>query len=327
MEKRKTYVGIGAALGMLLLILDSRTALEGARTGLDLCIRTVVPSLFPFFLLSILLTGSLLGSGLPWLRPIAKLCRMPKGAESILVSAFLGGYPVGAQAVASAYHCGQITKEDAERMLSFCSNAGPAFLFGMVGSMFPDGRTAWLLWGIHIAAALLTAVMFPGGSHSTVKVETHNTVSISCALTSAIQVMSRVCGWVILFRVVIAFLERWILWILPMEARVALTGILELSNGCCDLWKIPDVNTRFLVCSAILAFGGLCVTMQTMSVTGGLSMRSYYLGKLLQTALVLLMSGAILYGIWLPCCVGLAVLAAILRKMQNRGSIPAAVGV
>ena len=39
-----------AALGMLVLILDSKTALAGAREGIDLCIRTVIPSLFPFFL-------------------------------------------------------------------------------------------------------------------------------------------------------------------------------------------------------------------------------------------------------------------------------------
>lgn len=327
MEKRKAYVGIGAAMGMIVLILDSRTALEGARTGLDLCIRTVIPSLFSFFLLSILLTGSLLGSSLPWLRPIGRLCRMPKGAESILISAFLGGYPVGAQAVAAAYHSGQLSKTDAERLLSFCSNAGPAFLFGMVGSMFPEKWTAWLLWGIHIASAVLTAILFPGGSQTPVKMDSQNTVNLSAALTSAIRVMGTVCGWVVLFRVVIAFLERWVLWLLPMEVRVGVTGLLELSNGCCDLWKIPNMNIRFLICSGILSFGGLCVTMQTMSVTGGLSMKPYFIGKLMQTVFSLLLSGAALYGFWLPCCAALAVLAAILRKMQNRGSIPAAVGV
>lgn len=327
MEKRKAYVGCFAALGMIVLILDSKTALDGARTGIDLCIRTVIPSLFPFFVLSTLLTGSLLGCSLPWLRPVGRLCRIPKGAESILISAFLGGYPVGAQAVAAAYHAGHLKKTDAERMLGFCSNAGPAFLFGMVGSMFQKRWTAWLLWGIHIVSAVLTAVMIPGTAASRVDLEAKDTPELTSALTTAIGVMARVCGWVVLFRVVIAFLERWILWLLPMEARVAVIGILELSNGCCDLWKIPSADIRFLLSSAMLAFGGLCVIMQTISVSGGLSMKYYYAGKLLQTAFSLLLSGAILYGVWLPCCAMLALLAAILRKMQNRGSIPRLVGV
>ena len=41
------------SLGMLALILDGRTAIEGARQGIGLCLRTVIPSLFPFFVLSI----------------------------------------------------------------------------------------------------------------------------------------------------------------------------------------------------------------------------------------------------------------------------------
>jgi hypothetical protein len=34
----------------------------------------------------------------------------------------------------------------------------------------------------------------------------------------------------------------------------------------------------------MLAFGGICVTMQTISVTAGLSLKQYFLGKAIQTA-------------------------------------------
>ena len=54
MERKKTGLqGAMAGVGLLILILDSSLALEGARTGMDLCIRTVIPSLFPFFVLSV----------------------------------------------------------------------------------------------------------------------------------------------------------------------------------------------------------------------------------------------------------------------------------
>ena len=78
---------------MLALILDGRTAIDGARQGIELCLRTVIPSLFPFFVLSILLTSSLLGGSLAVLRPLGRLFGMPDGAESLLIPAFLGGYP------------------------------------------------------------------------------------------------------------------------------------------------------------------------------------------------------------------------------------------
>ena len=68
---------------MLALILDGRTAIDGARQGIELCLRTVIPSLFPFFVLSILLTSSLLGSSLIVLRPLGRLFGMPEGAEPL----------------------------------------------------------------------------------------------------------------------------------------------------------------------------------------------------------------------------------------------------
>ena len=52
MKSRKLLVGTVAAIVMLILILDGRCALYGAAEGLELCIRTVIPSLFPFFFFS-----------------------------------------------------------------------------------------------------------------------------------------------------------------------------------------------------------------------------------------------------------------------------------
>lgn len=325
--KKQLWSGIGEFIGMLILILDGKTALQGAQQGIELCLRTVIPSLFPFFLLSILLTSSFLGSSLPVLRPLANLCGMPNGAESILVSGFLGGYPVGAQSIAAAYHSGQLDRKDAERMLAFCNNAGPAFLFGMVASMFPKPWIAWALWGIHIASAILVSLLIPGNTAKSASLSLSKQTSLPEALHSSITVMATVCGWVLLFRVVIAFLNRWVLWLLPTTVHVAITGLLELSNGCCELASISDTSLRFILCSAMLALGGICVTMQTMSVTYGLSLRYYFIGKLLQMIFSFVISAAVILGIWLPCCIILLFFSVFLRKAQKRSSIPKAIGV
>lgn len=326
MRKQQLWTGIGASVGILILILDGRTALEGAQAGIDLCLRTVIPSLFPFFLLSILLTSSFMGMTLSVLRPVAKLFSIPEGAESLLVCAFLGGYPVGAQSISDGYHAGQLKKEDAQRMLAYCNNAGPAFLFGMVGAQFAEKWMAWALWGIHILSALLVSMVF-SGNPGRVKMGERKPVSLSGAMVSALRIMAQVCGWVILFRVIMAFLNRWVLWILPVEVQVTLTGLLELSNGCCVLASIEDTSLRFLICSGILAFGGLCVTMQTVSVTKGLRLKYYLLGKGLQTLLSLLLSAALLWPVWiLPAALTIFFLL-ILQKMRKNSSNPLYVGV
>lgn len=327
MHRKQLLTGIFSAVGMMILILDGQTALEGARTGIELCIKTVIPSLFPFFLLSILLTNALTGVSLSFLVPLGKLCGIPKGAEPILIAGFLGGYPVGAQSVAASWRAGQLHRKDAERMLSFCSNAGPAFLFGMVSSLFSSLWIPWLLWAIHIVSAILVSLIIPADSRHTVQTPNSTDISLSMALRSAIQVMATVCGWVTLFRVIVTFLNRWVLWLLPAAAQVAVIGILELSNGCCELISVSEPGLRFILCSGMLACGGLCVTMQTRSVTTGLSMKYYYCGKLLQTMFSLFLCCAVVFHLWLPCAAVLLLFVVMLRKRQKRSSIPAAVGV
>jgi hypothetical protein len=55
--------------------------------------------------------------------------------------------------------------------------------------------------------------------------------------------------------------------------------------------EIQQEGLRFLLCSLFLSFGGLCVTMQTISVTEGLSIRGYLQGKAIQTAFSLCFAG------------------------------------
>ncbi len=146
MQNHSLRTGLCAAAAMLILIVDGRTALTGAKEGLDLALTTVIPSLFPFFFLSALLTGSMVGRTSRWLQPLGRLFGLTCGTEALLIPAFLGGYPAGAQSVAAAAASGRITRKDTSRLLSFCNNAGPSFLFGMAGTMFSDPAAPWILW-------------------------------------------------------------------------------------------------------------------------------------------------------------------------------------
>lgn len=331
--KRKIRSGILASVGLLILILDTKTALAGASEGLQLCIRTIIPSLLPFFVLSILLTSMLTGKHITFLRPLGRLCGIANGAESLLLVGMLGGYPAGAQCVAQAYHSGTLSKQQAQRMIAFCNLAGPAFLFGIVAGKFSNGSTPWLLWAIHIVSALFVATLLPGKSKNQAALWQSKPLSLSDALQQSLRIMASVCGWIILFRIIVAFLNRWFLWLLPVPMQVILTGVLELSNGCCALDRISNEDLRFVVCSGMLAFGGACVTMQTTSVAKGLPQRTYRIGKLLQVLISVLLSALLkerahipmLFWIISPVCIALIV--KILHKKQKNSSISRLVGV
>ncbi len=286
---KKTLSTILMLLGLICLILDSKTALVGAADGVGLCLWTMIPSLLPFFFLSNLLCAAVFGSTTGLLRPLEQLCRIPRGSAPLVLTGLLAGYPVGAQQVATAFERGQLNKKDAQRMLSFCSNAGPAFLFGILGSKFEDPAAVWLLWLVHILSALMAAVVLPGGSCSSVQLQSGK-ITAAQAAERSVKSMAKVCTWVILMRVVLAFLQRWVLWLVPWEVQISIIGFLELANGCCLLSGIANPGLRLMMASVFLAAGGLCVTLQTMSVVGGLGMGIYLKGKLLQSAISLTLS-------------------------------------
>lgn len=291
MKWRKVWTSSIAAIAMLVLILDAKTAFRGAADGISLCLNTVIPSLFPFLFLSVILNGALLGTQLPILAPLGRVLGVPKGAEQLLLVGVLGGYPVGAQCISDAYRNHRLSKQDAKRMLGFCSNAGPAFIFGMGSSIFHQGKILWGLWAIHILSAIFVGLVLPGKSNVHTHPHTETQSSLSRVLDRSVRTMAKVCGWIILFRVLIAFLDRWLLWAAQPELQVLLSGVLELSNGCCMLPSVSSQATKFILCSALLAFGGLCVMMQTFSVTSNTGMGLYFPGKVMQCGISVFLSG------------------------------------
>ena len=287
---KHVFTAIACGICMLTVILDTKTALNGAKEGIELCIYTLIPSLFPLFVLSIPVNNILTGIRIPFMTPVCRLCGIPEGGESLFLLGILGGYPVGAQAITQACEAGQLAPETARRLLGFCSNAGPAFLFGIAGSLFTSSYIPWLLWMIHIVSSLAVGAILPGKENISCTLEKRKALSIPQVLEKSIRTMASVCGWVILFKVLLAFCERWFLWLLPKNLQAIFYGILELSNGCISLHSIASESDRFILCAAFLGFGGLCVAMQTVSVTASVGTGMYFPGKAMQCILSIVLA-------------------------------------
>ena len=278
------------SLGMILLIFDGKTAVSGVKDGLELCFQTLIPSLFPFFVLSSLVTGALSGVSVAPLRWISRLCRMPDGAESLLLVGILGGYPVGAGNIATEYRSHRLSLIDARRLSIFCNNAGPSFLFGILGPLFPNAGWTWALWIVQISAAVLNGILLPNGSTNTVSSQDSRCVSFSEALNRGVKSIGLVCGWVIIFRLILTYLDRWILVLLPDSCRVIAIGLLELSNGCVALSCIENALLRFVLAGIMLSLGGVCVWMQTQAVFPEIHLADYIAGRFLHCLICVTLS-------------------------------------
>lgn len=274
-------------IALLVLILDPTTTQQGAADGISLCIRTVIPALFPFLVLSSILTNALQGNQSRILHIIGKILRIPDGYESIWLIGLLGGYPIGAKCIADAVSQDGLSHLDAERMLRFCSNAGPAFIFGLGIHLFGDLRYAFLVWGIHILSSVVVAFLTPGHPHSASVKQIQRSTNISLVVNKAVQTMSMICGWVVLFRILITLIHQRILFILGDKMFPIFSGILELTNGCSMLQNYSIFSIRLVLMSGFLGFGGLCVAMQTHTIlsNAGVSFSPYLPAKIAQAAI------------------------------------------
>lgn len=276
-------------LAMLALILDSRTASAAASEGVELVLRTAVPALFPFFILSAMLVPY---SSLLSVPALSRVLGVPPGWEAVFLLGCIGGYPVGAQCVAQGYSSGQLSRQDAERMLGFCTNCGPSFLFGIVAASFSTLTAPIAIFLIGIFSAILTAAFWPGHPVHTGSKPVISPVSLPQAVQIGLKSMASVSAWIILGKILLRFLDKYLLYYFPVPFRLILTGMLELTNGCLLLSQFP-AGVRFFATCCFTTFGGLCVWMQVKSLCAkaGLDAKHYLPQKLTQSAVALCLAG------------------------------------
>lgn len=282
MRKYRSVAVIIPAILMLFLIINAKDAVVFAADAVKLCTTSLIPSLFPFMFLTNLLNNILIGCRFGFLRIISRICRIPEGSESIFLLGILGGYPIGAHIISNSYENGKLKKEDAQRMLGFCNNAGPSFIFGVIGPLFHSLIVPISLWLIQIFSALITGVLLPGCSNKKITVNHNAKTSATTALEQSVKAMGLICGWVLLFRILVGFINQKLSGHIPECLSLLLTGVLELTNGSMALYSVENAGTRFILASLFLTIGGLCVALQTASAAKSLNMKSYMLAKTIQ---------------------------------------------
>ena len=274
--------------------------LEAAK-ALTLCAGTVIPALFPFMAVTGLLVR--LGFG-QWLAPymaslMAPLFRLPGCAGSALLLGLVGGYPIGARTAAELYASGALTRQETERLLTFCNNSNPVFLISVLGvGVFGSVRTGIWLWLIHVASALVAGLLFRGlgrGRRSVPPPVFFQAPSLPGAFVSSVKDaaagMVSVCAFVTFFYVLVSPLTR-----LGGHLAAMAVGVTELFSLTplltCD-------RTSFILAAGCAGWGGLSVLCQTAAVLDGtdLPLRPCFLGKLMQGHLSAFMAAAL--SLWL----------------------------
>lgn len=300
------------------LAVFSNTNLVAAKSGLILWANSIVPSLFPFFVATELLShtnfiyylGKILNK---FMKPIFNI----RGEGSFaLIMGIISGYPMGAKIAANFRRNNVCTKEECERLLSFTNNSGPLFIIGSVGIvMFGNSTIGFLLLITHILASLTVGFLFRFWKYKSKKEININKFSskptneitfsnlggvIGSSITNSINTILLIGGFVVLFSVILSIMEKSnflniisaciepIFKFLKIPSEFAtgfISGIIELTNGLNIICTIPEkkISINIIIASFLLGFGGISVLLQVWSVISktDLSIKPYIIGKIL----------------------------------------------
>lgn len=267
------------------LLKNTAQATEAVTGALALCFTRVVPSLFPYMVVSSLVLSSGLAAYLGRLlaRPCSALFALNGNCAAAIIIGLVSGFPVGARTAAATYTAGLCDKDEARRLCAFCNNTGPAFLIGTVGAgFFGDGRTGAALWVIQAIASLMLGGLLSIGKSRKIQVSRTSIPfrpDLTAAVKDAVNGVLGVCGFVVFFSVLTDTLRA----VLPTLPLTACAAILEVTCGC-ELASALRGDAAFILAAFAVGWSGLCVHAQSAPyiMGAGLSIKKYILGKLAQ---------------------------------------------
>lgn len=291
----------------------------GINRGLSICYTVIIPSLFPF----LVLTGFVTRSGI--IRIIGKrmekitrfLFGLPGECSGAILIGLVGGYPAGGAAVAELMRQNSISRRDAKRLLMFCVNAGPAFIISTVGAgLLNNTQIGIVLFAAHIVASLLIGIVgrfFRTSSVVESSYKPMESVPVSSALAESVNTACRsmlyMCGFVVLFTALQALADvsglsqgignglSVVFNLFGVSARDAdciLPIITEVTGGC--VAASTASQSRIWLLGMALGWGGLSVHCQLASTLHeyGVMGKTFWLGRALHALL-----GGGLSAIWL----------------------------
>lgn len=281
--------GVLGALGVLLLAMAllsfPEEVKDGVRASVLYCLTALIPSLFPFMVLSCLMVQSGAGEllGRPLAFPTRWGFRLPGCCAAPVIMSFLGGYPAGARSAALLLEQGKITREQAGRMMLFCVNPGTAFVVTYLGGgVLGSYRAGWLLFFSVTLSGLLLGLLSGLRGKIPPKKQEARPIKTGGALvrsvSGAAQSMLIMCACIVSFGALSTLLHATGAYqalvrlldaqsfLTPPETAAALSFLLEVTGGVGDAVRF---HAGLPLYAFGLAFGGLCVHLQVFAMFPG----------------------------------------------------------
>ena len=264
-------------LCLILILWHSDAVISYMKQGLSLCAKTVIPSLFPFMVISELLVASGGGEVLGKLfeKPFKRLFGISGAGVCALIMGLICGFPIGTKTAVSLCRRGQISPEELSRLICFCNIPSSAFLINAVGiSLFGSRRFGLFLYSACLISSILTAQILrrtlsspSSNPPEPPSASTHRNGGFTYAVTSAATAMLYVCAYVVFFSALSGTIGQLLLHLGMGQTQIAfVSGLFELSGGVMQASAIENTVTSRWLTALFCGWSGISVHLQILSL-------------------------------------------------------------
>lgn len=279
----RTAATVMASLFFIALLLKNPDiSIQYVTRGLRLCCTAVIPTLFPFMVLSELLVrtggGELMGRALA--APMRALFGLSGAGSCAFLLGAVCGFPVGTRAAVMLYDRGLLGRSEVERLISFCNYPSSAFMISATGAALWQNRQLGAAMYVSVLAAGVLAGIISGiparraaKNEGAVKTDMPHAVrkpqptALSDSVTAAAVSTLNVCAYVAFFSCVVGCISHILARISPSRTvEAAIYSFFELTSGAAASAAVIPSRTGILMCTAAAGWSGLSVALQVFSV-------------------------------------------------------------
>ena len=301
-NKYKNLIIITLLLFIFLEILFNKLIIiNTVMESLNIWVRAIIPSLFPFFVISDLLITYNFINYIPSKikKYIGKLFNISDSALSILILSMLSGFPSNGRNTHNLYNKGKISKDEASYILMYTHFSSPVFILTTCSLIYlRNEKLGIILLLSHYLSNIIIGILFrnintPSSVNSTT--EEHKsqkfTISLIKSIKSSIDSLLLILGILTVFLIVSSLIINILNTNLYTSAIIR--SILEMTLG---LKYIASLNIsmihKVILFSAILSFGGLSVHIQVMAqiIEDKISCKYYLIGRIFQVLFSIILS-------------------------------------
>lgn len=274
----------------------------------------VLPVLFPFFVFTRLIIYLTPPRKSVLDKPFTKIFRSPAGSSFIFALSVLSGYPMGAKLISNVFVKGNISRDEAESMLSYCSISGPMFMIGSVGvGIFLSFKAGVIILLSNVLACLINGFIFrlkkdksarkehikDYKSLNATKIETKQTDvkqadkssiltdSVYDSLVSILMVGAYIALSFLIIDIfkslhVFSFLADLIsnFRLDTNTVQAVLCGLIEITRGCIEVNACNlSLAVKTIIASGLIGFGGVSVLLQSINFTNNLHIKFSHMLK------------------------------------------------